>query len=79
MSTILPVTVTPECLLEFRETINAICQQDIGRQPPWDDPKDLCANIMLLMALNGSTGPQLAEWLYAQPEAIAYRAAQRPV
>ena len=70
---IFPVDITVERLLEFYQTINAICQQDLGRQPPWDDIEDLVCNIMMLMAFNGKTGPELAEWLYAQPEAIAYR------
>ncbi len=76
MATVFPVDVTVERLVEFNGTISAICQQSIGRVPPTGNPVDSVREIMLLMALQGSTGKEMQDWLSAQPEAVAYRLAQ---
>jgi hypothetical protein len=68
-----PVNVTVARLVEFRATVNAICQQELGRLPAWGAPDDSVGEIMELMALQGQTGPQLIAWLHAQPEAVAHR------
>jgi len=66
------IDVTVARLLEFRGTIDAICQQELGRLPSHTEG-DPVGEIMLLMALQGQTGEQLTAWLHDQPEAVAYR------
>ena len=63
----------PTTLQMYLSTIKALCLEELGRLPDVNDPNDLGAAIMLQMALGGRTGPELREWLRAQPEAVAFR------
>lgn len=67
-----PINVTIARLLEFHQLADALCQQELGRLPS-HTVGDPVAEMILLMALNGETGPQIQAWLHEQPEAIAYR------
>ena len=76
MSTTIPTVLTPENLLMYYLTINDISLQEIGRLPSWSIPEgtpDLVGEIMMDMALRGSTGEQLQNWLHAQPESVQRR------
>lgn len=75
--TTFPTNVTITRLLEFRATIEAICQQQVGRVPSWGKPDDAMGEIMELQAMRGWTGPQLAAWLYSSDEAAHYRMRQQ--
>jgi len=66
--------ITTERLVEFNATINAICQQEIGRIPSVGNADDPVREIMMLMALQGRTGEQLREFLHKQSEAVTNRA-----
>src|SRR5215212_171737 len=66
--------ITTERLVEFNATINALCQEEIGRIPSAGNAADAVREIMMLMALQGRTGEQLREFLHEQPEAVAHRA-----
>jgi hypothetical protein len=68
-----PIDITPERLCEFYGTINAICMQELGREPTWGDQADLVYAIMEIMAFEGKTGEELQIWLHNQPEAISRR------
>jgi hypothetical protein len=59
-------------LIEFHGLADALCLQELGRVPTHTDG-DPVAEIILLQALNGETGPDIQAWLHEQPEAIAYR------
>jgi hypothetical protein len=73
VSTTYPIDITVDRLLEFYNTINVICMQELGREPTWGDPADLVYAIMEIMAFEGKTGEELQAWLHNQPEAVSYR------
>jgi hypothetical protein len=75
------ITITTDRLIEFLAgpglgTIRTISMTEIGRDvylAPSPTADDSAGVIMLQMALDGATGPQIQAWLHDQPEAIAYR------
>jgi hypothetical protein len=78
MSTVFPIDVTVDRLVEFLApdgTINSICLSEIGRLPT-HTKGDPVGEILLLMALRGADGAALRSWLHDSDEAIAFR--ERP-
>src|SRR5258708_4591219 len=79
MSTVLPIDLSLDRLLEFVATIRAISHDEIGRDPfeaPSPNADDPAAVLMLMMAFHGRTGTDIPAWLHDQPEAVAWRSAQ---